>query len=232
MSAAEVPSGDLFPSTERTWIVDRIRAGDRDDLHRHLMTSYSGALAGYVSATGFRTLSEPGDLVSGFFASRLSQDGWLSAWLESGMRLRRWLMNGLLLYCHERVAERGRDGRTALLPADELDVLGSAEDAVRTFERVWARGVIEQATLRARQLCEEGGQARHWELFLRHHVGQRPYAELAPEFGVTEQQAAGMVRTASIKLRRALLEVLVRDGAEERDLDAEIAALLDAMRGG
>jgi hypothetical protein len=41
-----------------------------------------------------------------------------------------------------------------------------------------------------------------------------------------------MVRTASIKLRRALLEVLVRDGAEERDLDAEIAALLDAMRGG
>jgi hypothetical protein len=232
MSSAGVPSGDLFPSTERTWIVDRIRQGERAELQHHLMSTYAGALAGYVSATGFRSLSDPGELVSGFFASRLSQDGWLPAWLESGMRLRRWLMNGLLLYCHERLAERSRDGRTTLLPGDALDVAGSTEDAVRTFERVWARGVIEQATLRARQLCDDGGQGRHWELFLRHHVGQRPYAELAPEFGVTEQQAAGMVRTASIKLRRALLEVLVRDGAEERDLDAEIAALLDAMRGG
>ena len=232
MSAAEVPSGDLFPSTERTWIVDRIRQGERAELHHHLMSTYSGALAGYVSATGFRSLSEPRELVSGFFASRLSQDGWLSAWLESGMRMRRWLMNGLLLYCHERLAERSRDGRTALLPGEVLDAVGSAEDAVRTFERVWARGVIEQATARARELCDQGGQGRHWELFLRHHVGQRPYAELAPEFGVSEQQAAGMVRTASIKLRRALLEILARDGAGEGDLDAEIAALLDAMRDG
>ena len=146
------------------------------------------------------------------------------------MSMRRWLMNGLLLYCHEQVAARSRDGRVTLLPAADLDSNGQHEDAVRVFERVWARGVIEQATVRARELCEESGQGRHWELFLRHHVGQQPYSALAPEFGVTEQQAAGMVRTASLKLRRALLEILIRDGAPDAALDHEIAELLRAMQ--
>jgi hypothetical protein len=39
-----------------------------------------------------------------------------------------------------------------------------------------------------------------------------------------------MVRTASIKLRRALLEILIRDGAPDAALDAEIAELLRAMQ--
>jgi len=230
MTTAELPQGDLFPSTERTWIADRLGAGDGASVHRFLMDIYSGPLAGYVSATSFRELSAPTDLVSGFFASRLPQDGWLRAWQESGIRLRRWLMNGLLLYCHEQVAARSRDGRVALVPPEALDGAGAAEDAVRVFERVWARGVIEQATVRARELCEEAGQGAHWELFLRHHVGQQPYSVLAPQLGVSEQQAAGMVRTASIKLRRALLEILIRDGAPDAALDAEIAELLRAMQ--
>lgn len=230
MSRTQFPQGDLFPSTERTWIADHLSNGGHDAVRRHLMDTYSGPLAGYVSATTFRDLSAPADLVAGFFASRLSNDGWLAAWMESGIRLRRWLMNGVLLYCHEQVAARSRDGRVTLLPAETLDGEGHAEDAVRVFERVWARGVVEQATVRARELCEEAGQVRHWELFLRHHVGQQPYGVLAPEFGVTEQQAAGMVRTASIKLRRALLEILVRDGAPDAALDAEISELLRAMQ--
>lgn len=231
MSIADHPHGDLFPSTERTWIADRIGAGDAGSVRRFLMDAYSAPLAGYVSATSFRDLSAPSDLVSGFFASRLSQDGWLRAWQESGIRLRRWLMNGLLLYCHEQVSARSRDGRVTLVPVDALEGAAIAgEDAVRIFERVWARGVIEQATLRARELCEEAGQSAHWELFLRHHVGQQPYSVLAPEFKVSEQQAAGMVRTASTKLRRALLEILVRDGAPDAALDSEIAELLRAMR--
>ena len=230
MTMSKVPQGDLFPSTERTWIVDRLGSGDDSLVHRFLMAAYSGPLAGYISATSFRNLSSPSEIVNGFFASRLSQDGWLRAWQESGIRLRRWLMNGLLLYCHEQVAARVRDGRVALLPVDVLDSVGVAEDAVRVFERMWARGVSEQATIRARELCEEAGQGAHWELFLRHHVGQQPYSLLAPQFSVDEQQAAGMVRTASIKLRRALLEILIRDGAPDAALDAEIAELLRAMQ--
>lgn len=230
MTTTDLPQGDLFPSTERTWIADRLGTGDGPAVHRFLMDTYSGPLAGYVSATSFRDLSAPGDLVAGFFASRLTQDGWLRAWQESGIRLRRWLMNGLLLYCHEQVASRARDGRVTLVPIEALDGAGATEDAVRVFERVWARGVIEQATMRARELCEEAGQGAHWELFLRHHVGQQPYSALAPEFGVGEQQAAGMVRTASIKLRRALLEILIRDGAPDAALDNEIAELLRAMQ--
>lgn len=221
--------GDLFPSTERTWIADRLERGSAREVHAHLMSAYSGPLSGYVSATSFRDLGSPADLVAGFFASRLSQDGWLRAWQESGLRLRRWLMNGLLLYCHEQVAARARDNRIVLRPSAELDAGGDLDDAVRVFERVWARGVIEQATARARELCDTAGQDRHWELFMRHHVGQQPYSALAPEFGVSEQQAAGMVRTASIKLRRALLEILVRDGAPDAALDDEIAELLRAM---
>lgn len=232
MSVADQPQGDLFPSTERTWIEDRIASGDGPSVQRFLMDTYTAPLAGYVSATSFRDLDPPADLVSGFFASRLTKDGWLRAWQESGIRLRRWLMNGLLLYCHEQVAARSRDGRVALVPMDVLEGNSEGEDAVRVFERVWARSVIEHATGRARELCEEAGQSAHWELFLRHHVGQQPYSSLAPEFRVTEQQAAGMVRTASIKLRRALLEILVRDGAPDAALDAEIAELLRAMQRG
>ena len=230
MSIAEQPQGDLFPSTERTWIEDHIGSGDAASVRRFLMDTYSEPLARYVGATSFRNLGQPADLVSGFFASRLSKEGWLRAWQESGIRLRRWLMNGLLLFCHEQVAARSRDGRVTIVPMEVLEGSSGPEDAVRVFERVWARGVIEHATRRARELCEEAGQGAHWELFLRHHVGQQPYSVLAPQFGVTDQQAAGMVRTASVKLRRALLEILIRDGAPDAALDAEIAELLRAMQ--
>ena len=110
---------DHFPSTHATWIAERVtqcfdgeanpaqaRAA-RDALNDHVMRRYFEPLRAYAQGSGWRSLGESADLVNGFFASRLEQADYLLRWRDSGLPLRRWLMNGLLLHLHER-AQIGR----------------------------------------------------------------------------------------------------------------------------
>ena len=62
------------------------------------MDRYAGPLAVFVRGSSLARLGEPAEIVNGFFASRLSDAEFLRAWDRSGMRLRRWLMNGILFY--------------------------------------------------------------------------------------------------------------------------------------
>ena len=109
---------DHFPSTHATWIVDRVTVSAdadahpalaraaRDELNAHVMRRYFEPLRAYVKGSGWRGLGESADLVNGFFASRLAKGDYLLKWRDSGMPLRRWLMNGMLLHLHEEFGRR------------------------------------------------------------------------------------------------------------------------------
>ncbi len=105
---------DHFPTTHATWIAERVtlsvdpdaapslaRAA-RAELNAHVMQRHFAPLCAYVKGSAWRDFGEAADLVNGFFASRLERPEYLLQWRESGLALRRWLINGLLLHLHER----------------------------------------------------------------------------------------------------------------------------------
>lgn len=189
----------------------------------YVMELYAPALEAYLKGSSFRTLGEASDLVAGYFASRLDRTDFFRRWLESGLPFRRWLINGFLFFLHEE-SRRRRGG--AIGDFDE-SVLPET-DAEEQFDRAWVRGVVRRACDRAGEVCSAEGRSLHWTLFLRHHVHGVPYSALVAETGVSTSRAPGMVRTAAEVFRRAVLEILVRDGVPAKELDEELRRLLAA----
>jgi hypothetical protein len=226
-SPTHVRSGADFPSTNHGWIGTQLALGEvgRAAVVQHVMSSYAVPLERYLRGSSYRAAGEAKELVQGFLADRVTQTDFFARWMDSGMKLRRWLMNGFLFYLRETVRRNQRAPQTL-----ESDPSDDREAAHRQFEREWGLALVARALERARSSCERRGQRVHWEMLERHYLHGVPYATLIEEYGVTAKEAATMVRTAAGKLRRAFFDLLDRDGVPESEIDGEIARLMEALR--
>ena len=102
-----------FPTKQATWIHTRLVEGasGREEINTHVMSRYATPLRAYVLGSSICRIDDADALVNGFFASRLSREDFLTAWRDSGLPLRRWLVNGLLLHARERERELRRAAR-------------------------------------------------------------------------------------------------------------------------
>ncbi len=223
---------DSFPATQRGWLVAQLGQGAAGlaRINAYVMTTYTEPLGNYVAGSSFRMLGTPTDLVSGFFASRLAQSAYFERWLESNLPLRRWLINGFLFYLQEEVRRR-KSERAEPIPTDASDApVAAGQTAVEEFDRLWAASMVRAAATAARERCAAEGFETHWQMFESHFVNGVSYADLATNFHVTGGQSASMVRTASIRFRQAVVDLLLKDGATEDELDDEIARLMRALK--
>ncbi len=224
-----LPAEGLFPATRRDWLATQVAAGDegRKEANGFVMQLYGPALAAYLRGSRWRSFGNADDLVAGYFASRLDRDDFFAKWLASGLPFRRWLANGFLFYLREEARRRRHDAAGEDLGEDAAD--SGEPAAVERFEQAWAREVVRRACERAHEVCKAAGRESHWTLFVRHHVDGVPYAALAGELGIDPVRAPGMSRTTAAVLRRAFLEILVRDGVPQGELDDETDRLLAAF---
>ena len=215
-----------FPTTHATWLetllVERDpradgRMSDTDGVHahssaglnaassaadraqtarRHVMERYAGPLEVFVKGSSLARLGEPKEIVNGFFAARLSDEKYLRAWPASGMRFRRWLMNGMLFYGQGLARDAARAAaRGTTVAAEELDRrIGAGSAAEADFERAWALAVVREATARVESELLDEGRAVEFEIFRRHAILGQPYAEFAQEVDRTPQQCAHALR--------------------------------------
>lgn len=247
---------DQFPSTHGTWILSRLDAmrggGDAAEsalaeLNGHVMRRYAGPLAEYVRASSLRSSEEPEELVNAFFASRLSRDTYLTQWHASGLPLRRWLVNGMLLHARERARTRrmaAGDAQRAASAADAESLERREPAAYERFEREWARHVLSEAAARAEQGLVAEGRADAWQAFKRHVIDGVPYDAIAR--GVGERTQAGaegrtpaesarapaesartLARLGHARFERALREILADEGVAPSDIDVEMAWLYE-----
>ena len=227
----------VFPTTQGTWLRTQVEgmnavagnpalaAAARINANAYVMERYAGPLAVFVRGSSLSRLGEPEELVNGFFASRLSDAAFLAGWSRSGMRLRRWLMNGMLFYGQGVARDRMRAAaRGGLVEPRELDERAGADvQGESDFERAWALAVVREATARVEDAMRAEGRGVDFEIFKRHAIDGRPYAAFAREVGKNEQQCAGATRLVAQRVRAALAEVLREEGVPEAELDDEIA---------
>lgn len=226
-----------FPTTHATCLLTVVRDGlapaertKAAEIARFsLMQRYAGPLAVFVRGSSLARHGEPDEIVNGFFAARLSDEAalgdFLSKWSRSGMRLRRWLMNGILFYgqglARDRMRAQQRGGAVAPQELDRRE--GAAATGEIDFDRAWALAVVREATARAEQQLAAEGRALDFDIFRRHAIDGRPYAAFAQEVGKTEQQCAGATRLVAQRVRAHLAELLAEEGVPEREIDDEIA---------
>lgn len=221
---------DAFPATRMTWIRDRLDSGEegRQDVTSHLMEVYAEPLRIYLLGSSFRSAGEPEELINGFFANRLARREYMEGWRSSDKRLRRWLINGLIFYIKEEYRRQKRRGASL---SDEVEAgLEDPSDQYRAFEQAWAASVVRRAMSMASVRCSQEGLGAHWDIFVRHHIQQQPYAVCCQEHGVNAARAAVMSRTAATRFRDAVRELVSMDGADEKSIDQEIAGLRDLMQ--
>lgn len=229
---APSPRPDHFPPTLRTWLCGVVGQGDggAKEAARHVMEVYAWPLSVYYRGSTFRWLGEPDDVVRGFFADRLGREEFFERWLDSGRRLRHWLIVAFKHYLYETSRSRRRDGRIAGGSAiEDSSSPDSRDEALDGFWRETARSVVAVAMERAEASCAADGLREHWEVFRRHMVDGASYAQIEVEQGVPATRAAVMARTAGNRFRSALRDSVAWPGASEADVVAEIASLMEDL---
>lgn len=219
---------DSFPSTRFNWIRLQLAEGEPGRLcaAQHIMESYAEPLERYAAGSSFRSLGEPKELVHGYFASRLTRLAFFEDWNKSDLPLRRWLINGFLFYLQE-VARKNRalPNRTDSFSVERISIADRDN-----FDRMWAVALVARALDRAKHACGRRDQELHWTLFEGHMVHGRPYSSLLEEHGVTAREAATLVRTAAMKFRQAVFDLLERDGVKDAEIEHEIVRLMEALK--
>jgi hypothetical protein len=217
---------DEFPSTHRTRVEDALARGDHDFAVRHVMERAYQPLLVYARQSSLRGIAPAEDLVGGFLASRFSRtESYLARWLaqQPSIPLRRWLVNGLLLYARERIAEDRRVRRAPGL----VEPQNSIEPAPwRALEQAWRDGVLQAACDRVSEQYAREGRPDAWRLFTRHILDGRPYPELERELGIPALQAPSMTRTALRRLRAEIDEILAEEFRDPVDRARELEAIL------
>jgi len=228
------PRVDHFPTTQLTTLFDELRTLHGDDQHARLaetiMRRYAEPLAIYARGSSLRDIAEPDELVHGYFAQALADHGFLDRYLASGMRLRRWLMNGLLLHARSVVRDRGRARRRE---GASIDAVPSAaitaapeSNAETAFDRAWALALLSEACASVEQGLVAEGRDRAWTVFRRHAIDGRSYIDLERELGLGRQQMADLVRGVTRRLRARVMELLEDEGGDAADQLREVVRLL------
>lgn len=217
---------DFFPSTHLTQLLGELRTSYADDPRRNLsdahrrlaeqvMARYAAPLEAYARGSPLRDIAEPAELVHGYFATALSDPTYFARYQSSGMRLRRWMMNGLLLHARGVVRDRGRkirrEGASIDLVATPHAVDASAEQA---FDRAWALALLSEACAGVEGALLAEGRDRAWTVFKRHAIDGRSYIELESELGLGRQQMADLVRGVTRRVRARILELLESEGGD------------------
>lgn len=215
---------DAFPETRRTWMGECLTRGEIAAARRHVMEVYEHPLRVYCSGCSLRWVGEPGDLVAGFFADRLSRPAFFERWRESRRPLRYWLIVGFKHYLLEQARRLQRDRREV---SAELDATDARPDLA--FERECAIGLVRRALRETERRCRDDGFGDHFDVFVRFHMHGESLDAIAERLGVDAARAGVMKRTAVQRFERVMRELVAWSGAEEAEIDAEIRGLRETL---
>lgn len=231
-------SRSTFPTTQSTWIDSAIAEDRAGELRDHFLTRYREPLLILLRVHAPGLARDAEEIVHSFLfrAFGCAPDAaaeYAARARASGMRMRRYIANGLLFHARGVVRDRARAGNRAEAPPEELlDRTPLAPAADEAFERAWAQSIVRDACIRVEAALQASSRGRSniaWELFRRHALDGRRYAELVGEFGLEEQQMADLVRGVVRRLRTEIEQTLALEGVPAPEIASEVSFLLDRL---
>lgn len=237
-----MPTGEsnptLFSATRWTVVCDAARGGDTGAVEAmgHLFGTYWQPLYRYVRRLG-RTAQDAEDLVQGFFAHLLQQNGLRLADRDLG-RFRAFLLGCLKNYITnewQRDHRLKRGGFAPHLSIDWKDAetgLGLDPEDDRSpdklYDRDWAMALIDKV-LGDLAVEEKGLNFARWKPFLSLSSARLSYAEIAMSFNMTEGAARVAVHRLRKRYRQRLRDEVGRTLTDDHLVDDEMHSLFAAL---
>ena len=229
-----------FATTRWTLVCDAARGGDTAAVAAlgALFLTYWPPLYRYVRRLG-RSAPDAEDLVQGFFAGLLQQDGLRLADRDRG-RFRVFLLGCLKNHLAgewQREHRLKRGGFATHLSIDWQDAetglgLEPADDRSpdKLYDREWATALLDKV-LDDLEREEQSLDFTRWKPFLSLSSGNLAYAEIAAQFGLTEGAARVAVHRLRKRYRHRLREEIGRTLADESLVNEEMQSLFAALAG-
>ncbi len=228
----------LFLTTRWTLIRDAARGGDTAavDALGALFLTYWPPLYRYVRRLG-RTPQDAEDLVQGFFAGLLQQDGLRLADRDRG-RFRMFLLGCLKNHMAgewQREHRLKRGGFASHLSIDWHNAetglgLDPADERSpdKLYDREWALALLDKV-LDDLARDDSGLEFARWKPFLSVSSGNLAYAQIAATFGLSEGAARVAVHRLRKRYRQRLRQEIGRTLADEALVDDEMRSLFAAL---
>ena len=220
---------DHFPDTQ-TWV--RALVDDPTGLSavkEHLMSEpYYRALQAYFLGSTFRRMGDAKELVHEFYTHRLSRDDFLLNWRKTDKRLRHWLINGFKFFLLEHYRRLERAGRVR--PEEDIEVVADETPRDQELDRAFALGLVSRACRVMDAVSEEEGTALNWKFLVRHECEGESYASIARDHALSPVQVRSRARTARMRFKRVLQDILRQDGVPPHQLRAELRKLQECLQ--
>jgi RNA polymerase sigma factor (sigma-70 family) len=239
---SENPFASRFPTTHWSRVVAagaRALPEARDALEE-LCRAYWYPLYAFVRRQGHGP-EDAQDLVQGFFAALLENDG-LSAVDRDKGRFRSFLIAACTHYLSNQIDRRKarkRGGGRLILSIDGLEAEGrySSEPAheltaERLYQRRWATTLLERVLATLEAEMHQAGKVRLFEALRPALLGEAervPYARIAAELGLSEGAARAAAHRLRGRYRTLLHEEVARTVADSAEVAAEVHDLFVAL---
>lgn len=228
----------FFATTRWTLVCDAARGGDSGAMEAMgaLFVTYWQPLYRYIRRSG-RTAQDAEDLVQGFFAHLLRQNGLRLAERDRG-RFRAFLLGSLKNFMAnewQREHRLKRGGYAARLSIDWRDAengLGPDPEDCRSpdklYDRDWALALLDKVL---DDLSREEKDFARWKPFLSVGSANLPCAKIAGECGMTEGAVRVAVHRLRKRYRQRLREEIARTLADDHFVGEEMNSLFAALSG-
>jgi RNA polymerase sigma factor (sigma-70 family) len=206
-----------------------------------LCQTYWYPLYAFIRRSGY-TREDAQDLAQEFFARLLSRD-WLAQVDESKGRFRSFLLAALKHFLAnelDKARALKRGGGQQLIPLDGVAAEthyrlepAHVESPDKIFERRWAIQILDKALASLQQEHVHDGKGVVFDALKECLAGSResiPYAELAPQLGVSVGALKVMVHRFRGRYRDLLREQVARTVDEPGQIEGEMRHLLEVLR--
>jgi DNA-directed RNA polymerase specialized sigma24 family protein len=207
----------------------------------NLCRTYWRPLYGFVRYEGYSP-AEAEDITQGFFALLLERKDFQSVHQEKG-RLRSFLLASLKHFManeRRRAMTLKRGGGRVPIPLEGLRAEGSAEfersdtlSADRLYDRRWALTVLDRVFARLQDESAGSGNAgliERLSKLLSGEPDQPSHAEIAREFGMTENAVKQASHRLRQRYRQLLREEVAQTVATPAEIEDELRDLIAALR--
>jgi len=212
-----------------------------DEALEKLCRTYWWPLYGFVRRNNYSP-EEAQDLTQGFFALLLERRDLEVVRREKG-RLRSYLLVSLknfLAKARRRELAMKRGAGRALIPLDELltrERAGSEPSdnltADRIYERRWALTLLEQVLKRLESEARDSGNYELFDClkeFLADEPGRRSQAEVAVQFGMTENAVKQAFHRWRRRYRELLHDEIAQTVAVPGDVEDELRHFISVLQ--
>ena len=228
----------MFPNTDWSILADATLNGDtagREALSQ-LCGAYRPPVVAYLRTRGWRE-EEAEDLAQEFFLRLLESRAWRRAQRQRG-RFRTFLLGAVTHVVQHQLEREGaaKRGKALVASLDAMAEDGFEAPAVpahaESFDREWARRLVEEAVLSVEERFRGEGRAAQFAVLRQYLPGAAEppvYEEAAARLSVSVANLKSAIHRLRLEFRASLRESVARTVSAPHEVDEELRHLRQVL---